>query len=434
MIYLYVILLLITFVQFFRLFTRDMRQAVLVGLTFIVFVPVAIPIQLLPISGVVVALQIGFVILAFLVYQLQYQPDNQAVIGRQTVASWTAFALLLAFWLLLFIFCYISPDSEYGFSKTLLYALRVLLPLIGFSLLLPITQQELRLMMLSLLWGAVLVAFSLFVFGDTTQERDVGASDSSPITVARAIGLGSVFCLTMFLTSFRKFNWAIWGYLIVGLLLVVSILFTGSRGPLTSVGVAALSVFFLTQGNVQSKIFSLLRVGILVGVIFAVQIFTPVETLQVRSVNRALNYLGSIGNNSSDLGRLQRIDVAWQSIEEGNLIGVGTGGFTSLVGAMDHDYPHNVFLEVMVEQGVIGLVVLLLIFIPTLAQVISLGLSARGDPYFASVIALFFYSLMNALISGDVSTNQLLWITIALVWIVQAGITYSRPKLKMEPA
>lgn len=434
MIYLYVLLLLITFVQFFRLFTRDLRQAVLVGLTFIVFVPVAIPIQLLPISGVVVALQLGFVGLAFLVYQLQYQHDNTALIGRQTLAGWTAFALLLGFWLLLFIFCYISPDAEYGFSKTLLYALRVLIPVIGLSLLLPITQQELKLMLNAILWGAILVAISLFVFGDTSLERDVGATDSSPITVARAIGLGSVFCLTMFLSSFRRANWAIWVYLVVGLLLIVSILFTGSRGPLTSAGVAALCVFFLTQGNVQSKIFSLLRVGILVGVIFAVQIYSPVENLQARSVTRTLNYLGTIGNNSSDLGRLQRIDVAWQSIEEGNLFGLGTGGFTSLVGAMDHDYPHNVFLEVLVEQGFIGLVVLLIVFIPTITRLISLGFSTRGDPYIASVIALFFYSLMNSLISGDVSTNQLLWISIALVWIVHAGIVYQQPKLQMEPA
>ncbi|MDX2004288.1 MAG: O-antigen ligase family protein [Meiothermus sp.] len=432
MIYLYGLLFLMAVLMLGRVFARDFRLGVLCGLTVLVFVPLVIPIHLLPINGVVVSLQLGFVFLAFLALQIRDRGTVDPQLNQQRFAGWVILGLLFGFALLLFTFCFISPDAELGFAKTGLFVLRVLIPLLGFIWLLPITKQELRVMFNSILMGSVLVAVGLFAFGDIAAER-VGA-DASPITMGRAIGLGAVLCITMFLTNLRTNSWVVWGYLALGLVLLFTILFTGSRGPLLAVGVALLAILLLAQSGAKSKLFSFLRLALLGAAIFAAQSFTPVDSLQFRSVNRVFSYLETLGTNSSDLARIRFVEVALNEIQRGNLIGVGTGGFTYLMGSLDYQYPHNVLLEVLVEQGLLGLLALLVLFVPTLSRLLSLAIRARGEPYTVYVVGLFVYSLTNALASGDIGRNQLLWLAMALVWLVHAGLKQAERDPNPKPS
>ena len=110
--------------------------------------------------------------------------------------------------------------------------------------------------------------------------------------------------------------------------------------------------------------------------------------------------------------------MAWEGFVASDGLGVGTGGFAGLYGTRAREYPHNLILEVAVEQGILGLAVLMVILSMTLLRLIRVSRKPGVDLYGKALLSLWFYGLFNALVSGDIATNQILWVTAGMVWLV----------------
>jgi len=131
-------------------------------------------------------------------------------------------------------------------------------------------------------------------------------------------------------------------------------------------------------------------------------------------------------NDHSDfMNRTINWEAAINLIKEKPLLGYGVGGYFiegySRLG--DAVYPHNLFLELLSETGVIGTTiilgyVLILFIIRNLKQIITFRtcLGNRISPFLTTI---FIFSL----ISFDLRVTYLLFSVIAVIW---ANITYKK--------
>ena len=115
-----------------------------------------------------------------------------------------------------------------------------------------------------------------------------------------------------------------------------------------------------------------------------------------------------------DTGRLGFYHAALAVFAQNPLTGAGTGSFAALAPVEGALYPHNLFLETAAELGVLGLALsVALVFAPWG----RLALARRRDGDITLAGALLVYCFVNAMVSGDITTNFLLWLA--------AGVTAS---------
>jgi len=112
------------------------------------------------------------------------------------------------------------------------------------------------------------------------------------------------------------------------------------------------------------------------------------------------------------------------------LLGLGTGAFASI--NPGERYPHDLFLEVAVELGFLGVVLVGLIVgggALRLGSVLSRAVGEdRGHAALAS--GLFAAALVNALVSTDIPNNHALWLAIGL----GVGLSVRRQRVTSEDA
>ena len=161
----------------------------------------------------------------------------------------------------------------------------------------------------------------------------------------------------------------------------LAILLTGSRGAI----VAALPAFIYVLGSLlRLRLFSRILIGTaLVGSLLAVQSLAP---------QSSFNRLATIGTSvaESDLGG--RVDIWSQGIDifsENSLLGIGGGAFRAIIES--GKAPHNSFLSVLVEVGIIGFAL------------------------FAIILAIVVYQAVRQL-----RLDSSLWLAILSVWALGA--------------
>ena len=100
--------------------------------------------------------------------------------------------------------------------------------------------------------------------------------------------------------------------------------------------------------------------------------------------------------------------MALEDIDEKSLIlGKGTGNFGYLITSQDvKQYPHNIFVEILYENGLLGLLFFLFLLIKALFR--------NKREYFIStnsyLIITVYYFLLNAQVTGDFDVNSALFV------------------------
>ena len=106
-------------------------------------------------------------------------------------------------------------------------------------------------------------------------------------------------------------------------------------------------------------------------------------------------------------GRQQMYLKAIDLIKERPILGYGIGGFEK--NSNFGGYPHNMFLEIMVSFGFVGLIVFLLLFFFFLKK----GLIILYNNQLTSfIVYLILYELIHLQVSGSFITNYQLWFLI----------------------
>jgi O-antigen ligase len=124
---------------------------------------------------------------------------------------------------------------------------------------------------------------------------------------------------------------------------------------------------------------------------------------------------------TSVLVRLRFLEGSWRLFKSSPILGRGTGGFA---GVSNLRYPHNVFAELASENGIVPVVLLMALVI----QAIRLATRAMGglrDSVGDFVFGGLLLSLVNALFSGDLTTNQPLYAFAAIAAVLAATVSGS---------
>jgi O-antigen ligase len=145
--------------------------------------------------------------------------------------------------------------------------------------------------------------------------------------------------------------------------------------------------------------------------------------------------------NITDISALHRIE-AWaksiQLIRSNPLVGIGTGSFKSIGQNLfpwiesGWQYPHNILLELFVENGVLGISLFLTFLFVIIKRYLKIREKVIGEnrTILDTFFCLFLFTLINSMISGDLTMNANLWLFAGFIVSIGYNIEYYENETK----
>jgi len=296
-----------------------------------------------------------------------------------------------------------SPAPEYGLDKALRFATMGMIAV--FAPLVLVRREGLLAFMHSLAGvGVALSVHALLLGGSPAAYGRYVAAGSDTIWLGRAAGialLAGVAILAYRRPSARLFA------VVAGSVSMIALVGSGSRGPVAAVVVAvgSLLVLRIVSAGGHKGTVALAVVLVTLTALLAWQVVPEVAIERLARV-----FTDDPGQSA--LTRLRLLIAAAALTIENPLVGVGTGGFASVEPLLR--YPHNLFLELSSENGILvaGLMAVLL----SLAVVNAARTVIRnpGDVGAAFVLMALVFGAANALVSSDINGHRLMYCFIPL--------------------
>ncbi len=306
-----------------------------------------------------------------------------------------------------------SSSLEYGTQKTLYLLVLNSWAAAGSALVVSTQHQRwLRFINLLLLLSLVFALRSLFT--PANESGFVQVFGSNYLGLGRLAGLGAIitFCMAKNFASHQQWSKRL-AMLVLVAVFFYSMLISGGRGPLLAASATLLVgiVSVLRNLKFSTQVFVIGSVcAVLVYVLFftssnlgqsAIGDFRTLQRLELALSGQNSLSAGARENFFSDSVQL------WLAYP---YVGTGIGSWAVREGLGDvRAYPHNIFTEVGVEAGLIGIFLLLL---PVVAGV-WFWLQSR-HPEKLLWMLLFLLVLLNAQLSGDINDNRFLFSVICL--------------------
>jgi O-antigen ligase len=265
-----------------------------------------------------------------------------------------------------------------------------------------------------MLINLLIIATSGGLFTYLVRASLLGAN---PIAVSRSL---AVIAAMVTVIGIRREGWKRLTALVILALILLAIVSTGSRGPLASffAGIILFTVMFESPVY-KSKLF--LVGGISIVIVFGLLLLLP-ESLTTRYMQITQGDMivtaGGVERVSTIATRLNFWSLSlkgWLSGPSNFLFGMGASGFSSFFVWRDFRwYPHNIFFEVLVEQGFVGFVLLIMMIavaVRYLLKARKVGmLSEHSSVWVAATLVIFF----SAQFSGDINDNRILLMFLAI--------------------
>ena len=334
--------------------------------------------------------------------------------------------LFLIFGLLLGISYIYTVSPDYGFRKILRFNTFAVTMFITPLLIIKSPTDSKRLLsyfyfLLVIIIGIMLLQFVYFLkWGDfaivLAYWNRISIPGANPIQVSRYLAIGAAMMIALLIRNKPSQSLH---YFSILFMILLSIILSGSRGPLVSIIIGSIVYAILYERKHSSRIFGY---GILaIGTIIILLILLP-ESLTQRFFDISQ---GSVIITQQGVQRISTIATrfefwsmslqAWFSSITSFFIGLGAGGFSSLFIWRDwHWYPHNLIFEIIAELGMVGLVIGVLFIIKTY-QIINKGIQ-RGSftDHSALWVAGTVVMFIAAQFSGDINDNRILWMFIGI--------------------
>ena len=210
---------------------------------------------------------------------------------------------------------------------------------------------------------------------------------------------------------------------ILGILVsIVAIIMTGSRGAWVGLVIAFVLTFLIIKSKVIRP-----RNLIIIGIIIVIFIFALYQTGVISQYTvKRITTITDIRENRGGAGRLNIWKVGLEMIKYNPIIGVGLNNFSvrfeNYIAPADmegkyHMYPgcgpHNMFLSIQGELGIIGLVLFLLFFWTTFKSL----LPHRQDPRAIIGILLLTFIFFTG-ITGTIQYTKSFWIAISIATLI----------------
>lgn len=229
----------------------------------------------------------------------------------------------------------------------------------------------------------------------------------------------SYFCAFSFLTFLRYFLnkdslklWQYWGYIFILLILVVGVVLSGGRGGLVVVLVGTIVFIIRKKGFLKfTKYFVLTGLIIFLSLYFASKSNFFFSERITESFDRLFSFISSDGINME--GTSNRDDfygIAISKISESLIFGYGIFG---LVDSLGEYYPHNIFLEILLQGGIIYLIIFLVILIVFFLKLFRLIRVKRDEDV---ILIPTIYSVVLLLFSSSYLQEPFFWFALAYVF------------------
>lgn len=223
----------------------------------------------------------------------------------------------------------------------------------------------------------------------------------NPIPNYLSLGTFMAVPLILFLTNRHWFILLIRGATIVMLFLL------GGRGPLLFLPVIFVLYYFLHL-NARLITFKNVIIG-LAGIVAAVLFFDP----SVIDFER-FNLFENIDKDKSSLERMIFYDKGIEAAQDHLLFGQGIGSSGIILTRIDQIvYPHNLFLESIMETGIIGGILYFLLYFTLIRNTIILRKNSDALMIALVVIYLLFQDMKSG--SFDAWRISLMWIAFFII-------------------
>jgi hypothetical protein len=236
--------------------------------------------------------------------------------------------------------------------------------------------------------------------------------EATPVATADQIGVTSIIAFIFAIMAHISPTLRIVSLGLIPLLTTVMIT-TGGRGPFSGLILAFLATIFICRRGISKAWFPIITTAILIA--GAVSFSKLPETVTWRIANM---FRGGYEFKEAAYARTERfVWTAARSLKR-PILGHGTGAFVVDRGGEDVgvDYPHNLILELMYEEGLVGVIVGCLFLWLILRRwrqssefvhLYGLGIGAFQLVHITGL--LFLYSLIQAMKSGDIDGNRLMF-------------------------
>tara|TARA_B110000014_G_C20106960_1_gene582305 strand:- start:760 stop:2127 length:1368 start_codon:yes stop_codon:yes gene_type:complete len=319
-----------------------------------------------------------------------------------------------------------TPSPDYGLMKILRFNTFALTMFLTPFLIIKKPMDSKRLLYYFYFLIAIIVGIMLFQFIYFLKSGDfaivlaywnrISIPGANPIQVSRYLAIGAAMMIALLI---RKKPSDSISYIVILSIILLTIILSGSRGPLVSIILGSIIYAILYERNHFIKIVAYASVAI--GTIVLILLLLP-ENLTQRFFDISQ---GSVIITQQGVKRVSTIATrfefwsmslkSWISSGINFVFGLGSGGFSSLFIWRDWRwYPHNMFFEIIVELGLIGLIVLSL-FITKTYKLISQGLNKGSfTDHSALWVAGTTVMFIAAQFSGDINDNRILWMFLAI--------------------
>ncbi len=377
--------------------------------------------------------RIAFVGACLLLIVMRLAVDRR--FSRQARSLWRPLLLMAPFTAMVMVSYTYTSAPHYGIQKMIVFV--SILPIIAFFSAFIQRANHIRLLRKTVLIAAGLGIVSLLLnkhFIPIMGSRLGVEGTEGVLGLGRILGIGAFCAVTEYFFSRRsKIKSLLW--LSLAGLFVFFTLQTGTRQAFFSffIGIAVFLLLDFWGARRQKRPYMLkLLFLIMLSGLMVVSVGLGLVNLTQYSTGatRILSYSSEILMTPLRiLSTAGRADIGLYStaidlFQKDPWLGGGLGSYATYYWGMDKRvYPHNMFLEVMSEMGILGLATLVLIIIVGLSGVFQLVRKRLTiQPEVAWLAGMWTITFVNAQFTGDFPSNFVFWVLTGLLLSLRAHL------------
>lgn len=344
--------------------------------------------------------------------------------GNQSMTKQTWISLLMfSILILIILVSYLVTDSViYANEKMVRFIAITSWSFIGVYALIK-DKQSLEKFINSIILIAFLVsAVGIIELIDTLKSGGYNGTifvmNTDYLALGRTVGLGLVLMIGSKWFNDKRLSTT---NMLTTLVMLVVIVFSGAKMPLIATIASLLFIIFLATRVFSNKILVNRGVYKLTG-LFVISIISMMLINETGLLGNVFRRLGSLfaGGDESTLMRIILYGVSFEMIKSSPVLGSGWASFPLYYNGIDVKlYPHNIFLELFSELGIVGLLSFLMMLIYAVYHgfIVFKKRYIRYNNLQLAMIGGFVFFLFNANTTGDITDNKILFTFIALLTI-----------------
>ena len=222
-----------------------------------------------------------------------------------------------------------------------------------------------------------------------------------------------------YIFDFRVIKWLNWFIIIIDFYILFA---GGGRG-------AFVLTFIIFSYYIYKELkYSKLKILIcLVLALFFILMYIFIGYFQ--SIASGYNMITSSFNNRfSDRSSMQRLEMykaAFQYAKQSSFLGLGAGATAYTIGI----YSHNIFFDILLEYGIIGLFISFVVFYKTIKNYFTKGIKCH---HIEMIFLFFLCSFIMLQFSGSWYSDTMLWFSVTVLLSLGNGMLLKRHRLEIN--